>query len=167
MAIIKIEKKDKKLDISNVVGEEAYITIKYINRDVWRYANRLTLKTVDTLVYQEIINNKDYKQIQKKLEMATGAEKIKLLNDLNQLTGELTAKAYNNISIEKLEETKKIEDEKNKILIENGLDQDEHNLYDEKGQKIKLKYELLKELHFFDYVLNEIVKHNGEYDLGK
>ncbi len=167
MPIIKTEKKEKKIDISEFFKEEAFITIKYINRDIWRYANRLTLKTIDTLVYQEITNNKEYKQLQKRIENSDGAEKIKLLNELNQLVGDLTAKKYADVPIEKLTETKKIEFERNKILIENGLDADNHNLFDEKGQKIKLDYETVKELPFFEKILNEILKFNGDFDLGE
>ncbi|NMB82884.1 MAG: hypothetical protein GYA14_13815 [Ignavibacteria bacterium] len=166
--ILKRNDKTKKIDLSSFFnGEEAYLTIKYINREVWRYINRLTLKTAEASFYAEIVNDKEYKDIQKQIDKAkTEKERVELLNKLNDVANNLLVLKYKNVTTDNLNETLNLEIQKNKMLIEAGILSDEgHNFTDEKGNKISLNYDNLKDTIFFDFLINEIIKFNGEFDL--
>jgi len=166
MAILQNREKTKKIDLTKWFNEEAFITIKFISRDVWRYANRLTLKTAEAQFYNEIIGNKEYKELQKRIENTKEKqEKTKLQKELDILANSLLTQKYLNLDKNKLKETLEIEQEKNKLLIDNGIDENEHNLTDENNKKLVLNYEILKNCDFFDYLLQEIIKFNSEFDL--
>lgn len=167
MAIL--QNREKKIDLSRFFNnEEAYIYIKYINRDIWRYINRLTLKSIEATLYSEIINDKEYKKIKEKLENCNlPEEKIKLNIELNRKAEELMAEKYQKIDKNKVKETFEIENERNKLLIDNGVDFEKHNFTNEKGEKIELNYNILKDCVFFDFLLEEIMKYNGDFNVGE
>ena len=166
MAILQNREKTKKIDLTKWFNEEAFITIKFISRDVWRYANRLTLKTAEAQFYSEIVNDKEYKKLQSMIDNCKDkAEKSKLQKELDNLANNILTQKYLSLNKDKLKETLEAEQEKNKILINEGVDKEKHNLTDEKGNKITLDYDILKNCEFFDYLLQEIIKFNSEFDL--
>ena len=167
MAILQNREKTKKIDLTKWFnGEDAYVTIKFIQRDIWRYANRLTFKTAEAMFYTEIVNDKEYKRIQKEIESCKEKEKkVKLQKELDTLANNILTQKYADLGKEKLKETLEVEQEKNRILIDEGVDKNLHNFTDENGNKIILDYEILKNCEFFDYLIQEIIKFNSEFDL--
>lgn len=143
--ILRQSGKEKKLDLSKFFkGEEAFIYIKYISRDVWRYINKLQLKTADVIVYTNI--NKKKPKTNFNLEE-------EILTEYQKLDENLIKKSF------------ELELEKNRLLIKHGVDTNKHNFTNEQGDKIQLDYEILQNCVFFDYLIQEIIKFNSEFDV--
>lgn len=158
-------KKEKKIDLTKYFNEEAWATITYIPREIWRGINRLTLCLVESQAFIEIQKDKRYIELQRKIEKAKENERKELLKELNELQTQILLENYKNLNEEQLKELQRIETEKNKMLVEYGVDKERHNFTDEKGQKLELNYEILKNCEFFDYIIQEIVNFNAEFDL--
>lgn len=165
MAILKTMIKSKKIDLTEYFNEEAHVYIKYIKREVWKFANRLTLKLCDTMIYNEIMKNKDYQALQKKIDNSDN--KYDYINEQNKLVSILTADIYHKTPEEEIKKSQQIENERNKILIEHGLDSENHNIYDENNNKVIFTFENIQDLPFFDKILNDIITFNSEFDVGK
>lgn len=134
--------REKKVDLSEFFNkEEAYLFIKYIPRDIWRYINKLQLKTADVIVYTNI-NKKKTK---------------------NNLEDEIINE-YQKLDENTIKQSFQLEQEKNKLLIQHGVDSNKHNFTDEKGNKIVLDYEKLQNCTFYDFLLQEIIKFNSSFD---
>lgn len=164
-----IKEKTKRLDLSSFFnGEEAYLTLLYIPRDLWRYINKLTLKTSDVLLYTKIVNDKEYKKIIQDLKNAkTQKEKKEAEILLNEKSNDLMAIYSSQISKNDLNEGFNIELERNKLLIEHGVDKEAHNFTDDNNNKITLNYEILNKCVFFDYLIQKIIEFNGEHDISE
>jgi len=162
----KILTKTRKLDLNNFFGEEAWLTLKYINREDWRAINRLTLCLAESQAFIDLQKDKKYLDLQKKLQKATESKEIKeITEELNKIQTELLLENYKKIDSDKMQNLKKIEAERNKMLIDMGVDKELHNFYNEKGEKLVLNYEILRNCEFFDYLLQEIINFNAEFDL--
>jgi hypothetical protein len=141
--------KEKQVDISSYFGEGEYITVKYINREVYNYVNKMTIKTEDGLLYQEM-------------------QKLPETDDRWNL-------AIKNVSAKELEKARECSVIVNKLLIEYGLDDKKHTFVDS-GKPVKLNYEILNMiggkgsetgLDFYNFVLNEIRTFNNGAELGE
>jgi lysyl-tRNA synthetase class II len=141
--------KEKRVDISEYFGKDDFITVKYINREIWNYINKMTVKTEDGLLYQEM------------QKLPDTADKWNI--------------AIKNITAKELEKAKECSVIVNKLLIEHGIDDKNHSFTDN-DKPIKLNYEILNliggkqnesGLDFYNFILNEVRLFNSGYDLGE
>jgi len=149
--------KSKKLDVSEFFGEGEFLTIKYIPRDMWQKINRLALKRSDTLLYSEYKkmfgddNKKDEKkQVERITEIMRG------------------------ISTEELEEAQAVEEKTNRMIIENGLSENDHSFTND-GKTVKLTADVIQQIghvasnkiSFYEFLISEIRAYNSGFDLGE
>ena len=165
--------KTKKIDLSNFFnGEEAFVIIKYIQRDIWKHINRLTIKSADTFLYDKLSNDKEYQNKQKELEKTKNTEKKKELEqEMNKFIEKKAIEIYNSIEQEDLRKMKEIEIERNKLLFEYGIDKENHTFVDENNNKIILDYDTNTKIKWgFDFITlltKEILNFNSDFDLGE
>lgn len=144
------DKRRKRIEIKHFGGDD-YITVKYIDRDIYNYINKLTVKTEDGLVYSKM------QEIPGKID---SSEKYKL--------------AMMKLSADELQKGRECSQIVNKMLIDHGLDKDDHSFTDS-DKPVKLDYNVLNqiggqsdgEIDLFTFILNKIRSFNNEFNLGE
>lgn len=164
--------RERKISLDKYFGEEAFVTVKYIPRDIWKHINRLVLKTADSLAYTKLSNSSEYREYEKKIEKEKDKiKKIELQKEFSGYIEKSMIEEYCKIPQKELTEMQSIENEKNKLLFEYGLDTEKHNFLDDNDKKVVMNYDTIKNIvsnhNIFDIIATEIMTLNKEFDLGE
>jgi hypothetical protein len=153
-----LERTKKRLDLTEFFGEEAWITIKKLNK---KTLTRISFSSIDTFsskmgteLIKQLKEGKKYNKITPEMGDEEAIELLKEMN-LTEEKSELMQKAANNIE---------------QIALEMGVDPLEHNFVDENGKTFEWTYEVWMKIGtqaLLKYVVDEIKSFSQGFSLGE
>lgn len=172
MDISSIQGRSKKISLEDFFTAEDFFTVKYIPREKWKLINKLVLKSDDVLLvtkYQEIFGHLEKSEIE--IEAMTLEDRLNYYDKKNQNF----VKTSQMIPEAELIEAQRIGEKVNRMLVEFGLDADNHT-FTTGGKKVKLDFTVAESLgavknatgnDLYLFILESIRNYNNEFELGE